>query len=69
MKEILVKNAPAGATVEVKCAGAFDPDCTRYVISAHQDRAEKVRARNCHSIIYLHPFNTCRVIAHKGETS
>jgi len=69
MKEILVKDAPAGATIEIKSMGVFDPDCTRYVISAYQDRAEKVRARNYHSIIYLHPLNTCRVITYKGETS
>jgi hypothetical protein len=62
MKEILVKDAPALSTIEIKTAGSFDPDCTRYIISSHQDISEKIRARNYHSIVYLHPLNICRVI-------
>ena len=63
MNDLKVKQAPVGSTIEIECAGAYDPDNAQYVITLYQDLKEKVRARaNGGYMVYLHPDNLCRIV-------
>tara|TARA_R110000824_G_scaffold118369_2_gene270639 strand:+ start:55 stop:306 length:252 start_codon:yes stop_codon:yes gene_type:complete len=68
MTNLKVNQAAAGDTIEIKCAGVYDPDSARYVITLYQDLKEKVRARaNGGNIVYLHNDNLCRIVK-DGQT-